>query len=190
MKHTMIRPLAWSQPLLLLALCCATACYDWQPPGAPPDQDDPAGQASAGAGAASSGGEPAAGGATVTSSAEASSVQASSSASTASSGSSASSSGAGPVDPAGVCDGAGNCDDCIACAVQGACEDLADACKQDLGCLAFMDCLGYCADDACVADCADGNEEGAQIFEEAATCVICQQCSLDCADLTDLTGCL
>ena len=163
------------------------ACYDWErPTTAPPAEQDPQGDSGTGAAPPSSSGA----GLEEDDTDAASSAEASTAASSSASSSSAASGGATSGDPPNVCDGGGNCDDCIACAVDGPCAAEAEACEQDLGCLAFLDCVSGCGDEACALDCADGNEEGAEIFQQAAACVVCDTCSLDGADLADVVGCL
>jgi len=182
--HTTRFPAAHALTWSTLALAVCPGCYDWQasqPPPSASDAEQGTGQGGAGtASASSASGDPSTTGA----GAPSEDAAASSSAVGA-----ATSSGSG-VGGGGVqsCEG-GGCDACIQCAIADACAAEADACAQDPDCASFADCIAQCAEASCISACADIDPDGASIFQDAASCVVCGACATDCSDLSPLVGC-
>jgi len=80
----------------------------------------------------------------------------------------------------GQCDGTGDCFACQECAVGGLCAGALAACQNNTECTSFWDCLSQCQDQACVDVCAQTYPSGAQLYDEMAQCVLCDQCYGDC----------
>jgi hypothetical protein len=171
----------------VLAATSAGACYDWAPPVSTQASEN-------GGGAAPSGGEAESASSTATSTASSGAGPAGSGGAPSSNSSSSSVAavtvgvgGGGPANE--ICDDGGLCTSCIACALHGACEALAEACSADEACASFADCISYCVDEICLGDCVDADPQGAELFQEAAECAVCQQCPQDCADIADWVPC-
>jgi hypothetical protein len=174
----------------VLAVTSVGACYDWAPPVSTQGSEN-------GGGAAPPGGEAESASSSATSAASSGAGPDGSGGAPSSSASSSSSSGAvtvtvgvGGGGPGGeVCDDGGLCTSCIACALHGACEALAEACSADETCASFADCISYCIDEICLDDCVDAEPQGADQFQEAAECAVCQECPQDCAGIADWVPC-
>jgi hypothetical protein len=82
------------------------------------------------------------------------------------------------------CDDTGVCGDstmgCIACALEGNCAGQYGDCAADADCIAFSDCAGACADQACYDQCVTDHMTGADIYNTLLVCVICDECYNDC----------
>jgi hypothetical protein len=106
----------------------------------------------------------------------------SSSTSSSGSSSSSSSSSGGPT----VCEM--NSTDCMACSscsrmtADGLCQSVFQDCLNNTECVDFAACINDCAsgDTLCYSDCESFYPAGMVIFDVYASCVICQDCYVDC----------
>ncbi len=84
------------------------------------------------------------------------------------------------------CDGQGYCGDsqsgCIGCALAVNCADELMACQNDPSgdCIAFVQCLDQCSNQACADQCAADHPSGATLYNDLVFCVICDECPMDC----------
>jgi hypothetical protein len=86
------------------------------------------------------------------------------------------------------CEGRG-CKACAFCAIETQCGLEASACGDSLACLGFAECALGCATGACLEDCVAAFPAGVDLFEDAASCVLCDVCLDECPTLADLVGC-
>jgi hypothetical protein len=97
-----------------------------------------------------------------------------------SSGSSSGSSGSTVCDTKST-----NCQDCVTCSresADGICVDVFNDCLADQNCVDFATCISGCADGdtLCTSGCEDSYPTGVPIFDVYASCVICQDCAINC----------
>jgi hypothetical protein len=167
-------------------ILAAGGCFNWDVVPLGGGDDGGADEPSSGQGGA--GGDP--GGALVTTGGPATSGAGASGGSpqtTATSGVTSSSSTS--VTTGGGNDCGGGCAECISCAIDTVCAVEADLCGESLACLGFWNCSSGCATDGCLSQCADTYPSGVDLFEQAASCVVCSACAGECLDLADLLGC-
>ena len=85
-----------------------------------------------------------------------------------------------------VCDELAVCGDamdpatCIGCAIVGDCADETAACQGSQECIDFVTCIDPCADQACVDACAALYPNGATLYNDVVSCVVCEQCPVSC----------
>ena len=79
-----------------------------------------------------------------------------------------------------TCDNLGDCQACIDCSVMGPCLEQVNTCFNDPECVAFNDCINNCFDDACTQQCSTDYPDGAELYNLAVICVICQDCYFSC----------
>ena len=120
------------------------------------------------------------GGSATTSSSSSSTSTSSSSTSTSSSSSSSSGSAScdGTAPDQTACGDSQN--GCVACALAGGCSANYQACIADQDCVAFVQCINPCTDQACFDACAQTSPGGAQIYNTLSMCVVCQECYVVC----------
>ncbi|HSN96992.1 MAG TPA: hypothetical protein VLS89_01800 [Candidatus Nanopelagicales bacterium] len=83
--------------------------------------------------------------------------------------------------PTGFCDGTGDCLSCQDCALNGGpCSTLWNECLGDASCVALLECLGNCFDDACIEECFESYPEAQGLYQQLVVCVICDSCYSDC----------
>jgi hypothetical protein len=82
-------------------------------------------------------------------------------------GTGGSGSGGGP--PGGNCAPAADDDACTMCLKGKCCDDL-NACAADPDCLALLDCVGQCADQACINMCAAQHPNGLNTITPLLQC--------------------
>lgn len=126
-----------------------------------------------------------------------SSVSGSGGASVSSSASSSSSSGAGgsppscaaqPIDDLSCFDGGYTAVNCIACALAAECADESLACKTDVGCMNYNQCLANCnnagtpwADCEVQCDAGFAGTDAEARYTALFNCVYCGECPMACA---------
>jgi hypothetical protein len=71
---------------------------------------------------------------------------------------------------------------CVACAEAFMCKSQLNQCNMSLQCRQYGQCIAQCAqgDDACVSDCAFQFPDGSSKYDELLTCVICENCPVQC----------
>jgi hypothetical protein len=79
-----------------------------------------------------------------------------------------------------ACDYTGACSECAKCAAKDACKAELDACNADSDCVDFVSCLNDCSIDWCVDGCVQDYPNGSDLYMPYASCVICDQCPVDC----------
>jgi hypothetical protein len=79
----------------------------------------------------------------------------------------------------GSCDSLPSCDQCMMCALQADCADEFAACQNDPDCAALMNCLGGCADGACIQQCFN-DYPGGPVFDALVYCQFCDACPTIC----------
>ncbi len=72
------------------------------------------------------------------------------------------------------------CNDCVQCAVNSGCEDLAIACNNSTDCVDFANCVNSCTDQSCVTDCQNSFPTGANEYIDVVNCAFCGACSSNC----------
>ena len=78
----------------------------------------------------------------------------------------------------------GSCDTCIDCSINTTCSASYEACFSDMECLAFVQCVEDCQNqsnpDACYQQCFEVYPTGAQLYQEAVFCIVCDSCFQSC----------
>jgi hypothetical protein len=71
----------------------------------------------------------------------------------------------------------------------GKCESALNNCVNNQQCLDYYDCAQNCnGDQVCLQNCVNANPTGANLFNAFASCVVCDQCPLNC-DAASSPGC-
>ena len=83
------------------------------------------------------------------------------------------------------CDNTGECGDgetgCLACALEGPCEESYFACVDSGSCIDFSNCFFECnGAPGCEEECSMSNPEGAQLYVALLDCAFCDACPNDC----------
>ncbi len=82
------------------------------------------------------------------------------------------------------CDQLFDCSACIDCSIQGNCADEYDACFADQDCVLYAECLEACQGtpdpEPCYQGCGMSYPGGAQLYQAAVVCVICDDCPMSC----------
>ncbi len=88
--------------------------------------------------------------------------------------------GGSACDQAGECGNTGN-DGCVACAVNGPCSDVFDACFTNDSCAAYQTCLAFCdGNTGCIEGCNQEVPAGKIAYDAYEQCVLCDQCVVSC----------
>jgi hypothetical protein len=78
----------------------------------------------------------------------------------------------------------GSCDTCVECSINTTCSGAYNACFNNPECSAFVMCVEGCQNqgnpDACYQQCFEEYPAGAQLYQEAVFCVICNDCYQSC----------
>lgn len=165
----------------------AGGCYDWQvvPLGGGESEDTGGGPSLAGMGGGGGDGNPAL---TTVGSTSSSGATSGGPVTTGGSGGEVGATTGVTTGGGDVCTGRG-CKACAFCALETQCGLEAGACGDSLACLGFADCALGCVTSGCLEDCVATFPAGVDLFEEAASCVLCDVCADECPTLADLVGC-
>jgi hypothetical protein len=71
---------------------------------------------------------------------------------------------------------------CLGCALADACAAEYTACANDPSgeCIAFVQCMDSCQDQACVDQCVADHPGGATLYNDLVFCAICEACPVSC----------
>ena len=85
------------------------------------------------------------------------------------------------------CDGQGDCNACLSCGIGSVCADLWNKCQTFQPCNQLLGCLNGCMDTQCNQKCAQAFPDGVDLYNQMASCLICDACYGDCDGATQ--GC-
>jgi len=91
------------------------------------------------------------------------------------------------------CDGSGSCQDCMNCALNEFCMDLANECMQQPECSSYIGCLHDCEEtefpETCFYQCIQTYEAGVSSGNAFMFCLYCDSCPNACADSSIMAIC-
>jgi len=82
--------------------------------------------------------------------------------------------------PYDVCGDTPTCDACKTCAADGPCKAKSYACNDNSECQDYFQCISLCNDAVCESACKEQYPTGAALFEDYATCALCDMCPTQC----------
>jgi hypothetical protein len=86
-----------------------------------------------------------------------------------------------------ICGGQADCKSCADCALQNLCANIWKKCLAMPDCTSLADCVDACPNKQCVEKCSVSFPNGVDIYNETASCVVCEACFSECKGSTQ--GC-